>query len=250
MDITSYFVKEDYLNISTVKSSRQYFCVVIVVVVVYVICLQDSMARRFVPLPKPAHGRLRVYCDLDGVLADFDRGMREVGVSLAELKSNPQKSWATLANTKGGFYRNLHWMEDGKKLWEEIRSYRPIILTGLPRGKWAEPQKRLWCEKHLGRDVVVITCMATEKMQLSAEGNVLIDDTVKNCRQWTLRGGNSIIHTSASDSSSKLKELYDKAGPIKIEPPSEQQPTEETATRAELEQHIARLEAVLRTSGC
>lgn len=35
----------------------------------------------------------------------------------------------------------LEWMPDGRELWAGIVDYNPTILTGLPMGTWAEPQK-------------------------------------------------------------------------------------------------------------
>lgn len=32
-------------------------------------------------------------------------------------------------------------MPDGRELWGGVESLRPTILTGLPMGNWAEPQK-------------------------------------------------------------------------------------------------------------
>lgn len=36
---------------------------------------------------------------------------------------------------------HLEWMSDGRELWNNIVDLQPAILTGLPMGKWAEPQK-------------------------------------------------------------------------------------------------------------
>lgn len=36
---------------------------------------------------------------------------------------------------------HLEWMTDGRDLWEGIVDLHPTILTGLPMGHWAEPQK-------------------------------------------------------------------------------------------------------------
>lgn len=36
---------------------------------------------------------------------------------------------------------HLEWMSDGQELWNSIVDLHPTILTGLPMGKWAEPQK-------------------------------------------------------------------------------------------------------------
>lgn len=36
---------------------------------------------------------------------------------------------------------HLDWMPDGRELWEGVEQLHPTILTGLPMGTWAEPQK-------------------------------------------------------------------------------------------------------------
>lgn len=36
---------------------------------------------------------------------------------------------------------NMEWMPDGQELWEGIVHLQPTVLTGLPWGNWAEPQK-------------------------------------------------------------------------------------------------------------
>eukprot|EP01060_Flectonema_neradi_P012528 TRINITY_DN19326_c0_g1_i1.p1 TRINITY_DN19326_c0_g1~~TRINITY_DN19326_c0_g1_i1.p1 ORF type:complete len:215 (+),score=45.18 TRINITY_DN19326_c0_g1_i1:52-696(+) len=205
--------------------------------------------RKFVPLPRPAYNRVRVFCDLDGVLTDFDKGLEKAGVTQSDLKHNPGESWKTLENVSG-FYQNLSWMKDGKELWNTIKVYQPIILTGLPRGTWAEPQKRKWCERHLGRDVVVITCMAAEKQQLSAAGNVLIDDTPRNCAGWSKQGGDAIFHRSLEETTAELKRIFDLAAPVAKPPNTILQPPEKLDAKTELEKHIARLEEVLRVSRC
>ncbi len=49
-------------------------------------------------------------------------------------------------------------MKNGPNLWEMIKDLQPTILTGLPRGNWAEKQKRKWCKENLGEHVPVICC--------------------------------------------------------------------------------------------
>lgn len=36
---------------------------------------------------------------------------------------------------------HLDWMPDGRELWDGVAHLQPTILTGLPMGNWAEPQK-------------------------------------------------------------------------------------------------------------
>jgi hypothetical protein len=43
---------------------------------------------------------------------------------------------------------NLPWMPDGRNLWDHIKEFEPVILTGIPRGNWASSQKVLFTYQH------------------------------------------------------------------------------------------------------
>jgi hypothetical protein len=153
----------------------------------------------------------RLFLDLDGVLADFDAGVaRASGKTPADL--DPRRMWPLLAKTPG-FYDLLPWMADGRELWEFARGYQPTILTGLPLGRWAEPQKRAWCARELGPEVPVICCLSREKSLKAAEAleadetMVLVDDRLKLQVAWEEAGGKFVLHTSARESIEALKSL-------------------------------------------
>jgi hypothetical protein len=84
-------------------------------------------------------------------------------------------------------------------------------------GKWAEPQKRSWCERELGADIPVVTGMSRNKAQLalswleenglSGKIPVLIDDRLKLQEPWNAAGGIFILHLNTDDSLEKLREL-------------------------------------------
>ncbi len=159
--------------------------------------------------------RYQLFVDLDGVLADFDEGVRRItGKDPAEL--HPRRMWPAIAKS-GGFYDRLNWMSDGQDLWSAVRAVNPAILTGLPMGKWAEPQKRSWCERELGPDVPVITGLSRHKAELAAEWMedralgekipVLIDDRLKMKESWEAAGGHFILHLNAEGSIGELKEM-------------------------------------------
>eukprot|EP00667_Euglena_gracilis_P011777 EG_transcript_12050 len=144
----------------------------------------------------------KVFCDLDGVLSDFNgRVLQIFGVPFEQVP--PARLWGTLAKIGGGrpdgFYDQLAWMPEGRVLFEALRPYQPTILTGLPRGKWAVAQKERWCARELGPDVPVITCLAWDKHRYCTPGAVLIDDTVRLREAWTAAGGVFIHHTSVAE---------------------------------------------------
>lgn len=96
-------------------------------------------------------GRYRVFCDLDGVLVDFDAGVRRIfgGRSPSELP-NQGVMWGGITKADS-FYANLPWTRDGRELWEELRASVPRldVLTGVPRHSSSRAEKFAWCETHL-----------------------------------------------------------------------------------------------------
>jgi len=153
----------------------------------------------------------KLFLDLDGVLVDFDMGVKlATGRLPGEM---PEKiMWPLIARTKD-FYDKLPWMADGRSLYSFCLPHNPVILTGLPRGNWAEPQKRSWCQRELGGSTPVITCMSREKgekaWEVTPEGfiPVLVDDRLKIKESWESLGGVFILHLSAKESIKALQDL-------------------------------------------
>ena len=156
-----------------------------------------------------------IFCDLDGVLVDFDRGVKELTGKLPAEQS-PRAMWPRLAKTPE-FYTTLPWMPDGPELWHFIQPYGPVILTGLPLGKWAKPQKLEWCRRELGEHVPVIAGWSKHKpadaaSYLQEQGRadrtpILIDDRDKTREGWEEMGGIFIHHRDARTSIAALRSL-------------------------------------------
>ncbi len=148
---------------------------------------------------------MTLFLDLDGVLADFDRGVQAVtGRRPEEL---PLKAmWAALARAPR-FFETLELMHDAEALWRFCAPHRPTILTGLPLGAWAPDQKKRWVARVLGADVPVITCMSRDKPRWSGPGHILVDDRVSAREGWERRGGRFVHHVSAERSIALLQEL-------------------------------------------
>jgi hypothetical protein len=150
-------------------------------------------------------GRTALFLDLDGVLAHFDAHVKRLFGRLPSAMP-PGLMWARAAKTPG-FFESMPLIPDARDLWDFCRPFSPTIITGLPRGNWAAPQKRAWVANHLGEDVPVITCMAREKSQFATPGAVLVDDNTKFAHLWEERGGIFVRHESAAGSIAALEEL-------------------------------------------
>jgi hypothetical protein len=137
-----------------------------------------------------------LYCDLDGVLVDFEQGVQnKLGKNPDELNKNMM--WATLRKSPN-FYDKLPWMPKGRSLWEAIKEYNPVILTGCPRGGWSEEDKRSWCKRELGPNIKVICCETREKPNYCSEGDILIDDRDMIMDEWIKKGGKYVLYSESN----------------------------------------------------
>ena len=156
----------------------------------------------------------RLFLDLDGVLADFDKGVRRLlGMSLSEFQATSGRKafWKRLAAAPN-FYGTLPEMPDARLLFDAVAHLRPSILTGLPMGKWAAPQKIEWAASHFP-GVPVITCMAREKHKHMTKGDVLVDDRTDHRRAYEAAGVIFIHHKSATDSLRLLAKIFPSVKP-------------------------------------
>ena len=148
---------------------------------------------------------MELFLDLDGVLADFDRGVVAVTGRRPEDLS-VSAMWRALSRHPD-FFGTLEFMEDARELWAFCEPFHPTILTGLPVGRWAPDQKRRWVARMLGPTVPVITCMARDKAKHAGPGRILVDDRDKAREPWVLAGGTFILHRAAARTIAELQAL-------------------------------------------
>ena len=151
-----------------------------------------------------------LFLDCDGVLADFDAGARAafggLGPAQFEERHGRREFWRRLANTPD-FYAMLPLMPDARTLFDTVAHLRPTILTGLPIGTWAAPQKVAWAELYFP-GTPIITCMARDKVRHMQAGDVLVDDREDHRAKWEDAGGIFITHEKAERSLTALRLIF------------------------------------------
>ena len=152
----------------------------------------------------------KLFLDCDGVLADFDAGARDVlgGMTPAQFEARHSKRefWRRLASAPD-FYNSLPLMPDAAILFDAVAHLRPTILTGLPIGNWAAPQKVAWAERHFP-GTPIITCMARDKVRYMQSGDVLVDDREDHRSKWEDAGGIFVTHKNAERSLAALRSIF------------------------------------------
>lgn len=150
----------------------------------------------------------QLYLDCDGVLADFDRAATELlGMPprAYEKRHGIGAFWRELTRHPD-FYGSLPLMPDAMELFAAVRHLDPVILTGLPRGNWAAPQKVRWAAEHFP-GTRIITCMAVDKRKHAQGDDILVDDQLKHAHLWESAGGIFVHHRDAASTIAKLRQL-------------------------------------------
>ena len=144
----------------------------------------------------------KIYFDMDGVLADFERGVREICCLEPipqDAKNNDSQAevemWEAIRKA-GNFYDRLELMPGAKEMFDAVYGKygdKCEILTGIPK---------------LSKDIVVNIVYREEKPKYcSGKDCVLIDDFGKNIKEWEAIGGTGILSKSAESTLTRLKEL-------------------------------------------
>jgi len=157
---------------------------------------------------KSSKMKYEIYCDLDSVLVDFERGYEEL--TGKNIKGNNVKGdknfWQPITDKGVDFWKNLHWMPDGKQLWNYIKKYKPNILSAPSRDKSSKIGKQMWVEINIPGFNLILT-PANLKQEYASPNSVLIDDRADNIQRWKDAGGIGILHSSSEDTIKQLEKL-------------------------------------------
>jgi len=157
----------------------------------------------------------KVYCDLDGVLADFVKqwvDYYQLDPSAYRKQHGSDAFHKQLSDAPIEFWSEMPWLPEGPTIWNHVRLYNPTILSAPPNeGTAGRKGKIEWITKHLGPITPPYVFKRSEhKSQLSSPSAILIDDYHKNVTQWQSRGGFGILHQGNADNTIKQLLQYGK----------------------------------------
>lgn len=148
----------------------------------------------------------QIYCDQDGVLADFDarfehfagilpKEYEERAVRQYGEKKGKEKFWSFIDEEIGlRFWRGIPWMPEGRELWDYIQQYNPIILTAPSQNDVSRQGKKLWVQDNIGSNTPMIFKPAKYKHDYSGPGKILIDDRLDTILRWKSKNGIGILY--------------------------------------------------------
>jgi len=149
----------------------------------------------------------KIYCDMDGVLADFESGYEELtGIDLKGEFKKGDDFWDPIKIAGVGFWAGLKWMPGGQELWDYLKPFNPQLLSAPSREQSSRIGKHVWV-KHKIPGTKLILRYASQKQQLATPESILIDDRQVNIDQWEAAGGIGILHTSTANTIQQLQKL-------------------------------------------
>lgn len=151
----------------------------------------------------------QLFLDSDGVLADFNAVADPiVGGNAREVKDRiGEDAFWKIFEDLPDFYGSLPLMPEAMKLYEGLKHFYPVILTGTPR-PWAAPQKKAWVMKHFPH-VTVTTCRSADKYKFMRDGDIIVDDYLKYRDLWEEHGGIFIHFQNADQAIADVKAIYE-----------------------------------------
>ena len=151
-------------------------------------------------------GDYKIYCDMDGVLVDFEKGYKDLTGRDASYKTNPEEFWAPITKAGAAFWIKLQWMPDGKELWNYIKGYNPELLSAPSREESSKIGKFTWVKRNIPGTKLLLKS-AERKQEYATPNAILIDDRADNIQRWKDAGGVGIHHTSAENTIKQLQKL-------------------------------------------
>lgn len=154
----------------------------------------------------------RIYLDLDGVMADFDRHYGDRFDTYHDAIPDDEL-WGKI-NSSPDFFRTMPAFPDARRFFDNVvnllfwGSHTPLhasnvtaslaILTACPKSNYAHVanQKRGWVREHLADWVTVLPAAGgtSKPLFMHAPGDILVDDFERNTTAWETAGGRAILH--------------------------------------------------------
>ena len=145
---------------------------------------------------------MKIFFDVDGVLADFAGGvLKYTGYPVPELSVPNEQAlmWERLRPTEH-FFALLDPLPDGLRLFRKMQNlgYHVEILTATPSEKYGvlncREDKEIWLKKMDIHCPINIVARADKQYFAKDHTHILIDDFKKNVREWNEAGGKGFLY--------------------------------------------------------
>ena len=176
------------------------------------------------------HPIKKIYIDMDGVLVDFENGIKNIIPTFGKLtKSLDSNEMWKAVEKKKNFWETLKPLPNAKELIallkRKFKSAEFYILTGVPSDQKkiskeleekdkeigfinsaSKDGKKKWIEKNFPEfNNKIIFVRRIQKQEYSQEGCLLIDDNLETCEEWNIKEGVGIWYNHKNKNFNAIK---------------------------------------------
>jgi hypothetical protein len=135
-----------------------------------------------------------IFLDIDGVLSNFEEHLKAKG----KAKEDGSPKWDELDHA---WWSTIPVFQGAKKFYSDLKKLgivkflsAPIPDVGSFSGKAEWIQSVFQPERGRFALLNLVLCSAKDKRFLAAPGRILVDDRIKNVREWEAAGGIGVHH--------------------------------------------------------
>jgi hypothetical protein len=167
-----------------------------------------------------------IYCDMDGVIADFEEGFKKISGGVApdefDATNRSHEIWKLIWNNPPDngitWWATLPKMKDGDVLWKFITALKlPVKILSSTSSKKSKSNsadigKRRWLATNLvpppdDQNIMLVDSSEAKQQYALGPNHILIDDLPANIAQWRAKGGTAIEHKNAVQTIGELKRI-------------------------------------------
>jgi len=148
---------------------------------------------------------------MDGVLTDwedqFKRYSGGIPVNVYDNLYGKAKQYQLVNQNSPTYYANMHWMKDGKLLYNFIKEFPHVEILSHAPDKKAFIGKMQWLKNNQVTFKANLVPHREDKSKFANSDSVLIDDREDVVNDFIQAGGKAILHKDSISTINQLKEM-------------------------------------------
>lgn len=157
----------------------------------------------------------QIYLDMDGLLADYEGGLKDTAKELGVPEDDGKAIWNKINSNPEEWWSNLKPIPEGIKIFDAIKDKEPSVLSAAGTNERTKQGKLEWLKKNglspYLKEIIFVNNKSAKK-KYAKGGDVLIDDRPDNVADWEMEGGTSYLFQNNANQIIKqlgmLKENY------------------------------------------
>ena len=161
-------------------------------------------------LLKMIQSKYKIYLDMDGVIVDWVKQFENYSGGLSPeayvASHGNERRYELVHQNSPAFYAMAPWTGDGRLLYHFVSQFPTEILSRSADAESTDGKKQ-WLESNGIKLKANLVPNIDAKTKFAAPDAIMIDDRSDVIDNFTKAGGQGILHTNATDTINKLKEI-------------------------------------------